>query len=217
MRWGCLEVSGGFLLLAAFLYYMDTQGVVLWGAAACALHEGGHYLAIRLLGGRVTGLRLTCVGAEMRLSASAPNVRAFRILTALAGPAANLAAAAAITRWGEGMGEERYLLIGLNLSLGLFNLLPIAGLDGGRILRTLLEGSAWKRSWGQGISLALALALGGAGIWLLLQRGNPTLLLTAGWLGILSLPEPERGGGRGGLCRKPLQSPKKCDILPKSE
>ena len=53
MRWGCLEVSGGFLLLAAFLYYMDTQGVVLWGAAACALHEGGHYLAIRLLGGSV--------------------------------------------------------------------------------------------------------------------------------------------------------------------
>ena len=37
MRWGCLEVSGGFLLLAAFLYYMDTQGVVLWGAA-CLLY-----------------------------------------------------------------------------------------------------------------------------------------------------------------------------------
>ena len=216
MKWGCLEVSGGFLLLAAFLYYMDTQGVVLWGAAACALHEAGHYLAIRLLGGRVAGIRLTCVGAEMRLSANAPNGRMFRVLTALAGPAANLAAAAAITRWGDGLGEERYLLIGLNLSLGLFNLLPISGLDGGRILRTLLEGGDWKRSWGQGISLALALGLGGAGIWLLLRRGNPTLLLTGGWLGILSLPEP-CSGGRGELRRKPLQSRKKCDMLQKSE
>ena len=67
LRWGRIEASGGFLLLTATLYYLDGDGVVAWALLACALHELGHYAAVRLLGGRVEFLRLTCVGAEMRL------------------------------------------------------------------------------------------------------------------------------------------------------
>ena len=72
LRWSHLEISGGFLLLTAALYYLDSSGVVPWARAACTLHELGHVAAVRLLGGRVSMLRLTCVGAELRLSARYP-------------------------------------------------------------------------------------------------------------------------------------------------
>ncbi len=68
LRWKRVEISAGALLLGAALYYLDEQGVLLMAFCACALHELGHWLVIRALGGRVTALRITCVGAEMRLS-----------------------------------------------------------------------------------------------------------------------------------------------------
>ena len=138
LRWSHLEISGGFLLLTAALYYLDSSGVVPWALAACTLHELGHVAAVRLLGGRVSMLRLTCVGAELRLSARYPLGAGRQLLAALAGPAVNLllapAVAGAAARWGEGA----FLFAGLNLALGAFNLLPVAQLDGGRALFALM-------------------------------------------------------------------------------
>ena len=62
LRWKRVEISAGALLLGAALYYLDEQGVLLMAFCACALHELGHWLVIRALGGRVTALRITCVG-----------------------------------------------------------------------------------------------------------------------------------------------------------
>lgn len=186
LRWRRLEVSGGFLLLTAALYYLDSSGVVPWALAACALHELGHVLAIRLLGGRVSLLRLTCVGAELRLSARYPLSAGRQALAALAGPAVNvllaLAAAGMAVWWGEGA----FLFAGLNLALGVFNLLPVVQLDGGRALcaaLALLGAGERAETVLRALSLALAcgLALGGCVLFL---KGavNVTLPLTALWL-----------------------------------
>ena len=64
---GRVEVTGGFLLLTAWLNYLDAQGVVPLALLSCALHEMGHLLAIRMLGGRVRRISITAVGAEMEL------------------------------------------------------------------------------------------------------------------------------------------------------
>ena len=53
LRPGRVEVTGGFLLLAAWLNYLDRQGIVLLALLSCALHELGHLLVLRLLGVRV--------------------------------------------------------------------------------------------------------------------------------------------------------------------
>ena len=53
MRLGRIEATGGFFLLAAWLNYLDRQHLVPLAAAACLLHELGHYAAIRLLGGDI--------------------------------------------------------------------------------------------------------------------------------------------------------------------
>lgn len=57
-RLGRVEVTGGFLLLTAWLNYLDRQGVVPLALLACALHELGHWAALRALGARVRRVRL---------------------------------------------------------------------------------------------------------------------------------------------------------------
>ena len=52
LRWKRVEISAGALLLGAALYYLDEQGVLLMAFCACALHELGHWLVIRALGGQ---------------------------------------------------------------------------------------------------------------------------------------------------------------------
>ena len=42
MRLGRVEVTGGFLLLAAWLNYLDRSLLVPAALTACALHELGH-------------------------------------------------------------------------------------------------------------------------------------------------------------------------------
>ena len=48
-----MEVTGGFLLLAAWLNYLDRQGIVPLALLSCTLHELGHLLVLLLLGVRV--------------------------------------------------------------------------------------------------------------------------------------------------------------------
>ena len=183
LRWRRVEISGGALLMLAALYYLDGQGVLPLALLACALHEAGHWLAIRALGGRITALRLTCVGAEMRLSARYPLGYAGQCIAALAGPCANLAAAWAAARTGT---EWGYCFAGLNLALGAFNLLPAAQLDGGRVLwcaLALLAGRARADSVCPAPSASLAAGLVCGALALVWQgRGNLSLLLTALWL-----------------------------------
>lgn len=183
LRWRRGEISGGALLMLAALYYLDGQGVLPLALLACALHEAGHWLAIRALGGRITALRLTCVGAEMRLSARYPLGCAGQCIAALAGPCANLAAAWAAARTGT---EWGYCFAGLNLALGAFNLLPAAQLDGGRVLwcaLALLAGRARADRFVPALSAALAAGLVCGALALVWQgRGNLSLLLTALWL-----------------------------------
>ena len=149
---------------------------------ACALHELGHWLVIRALGGRVTALRITCVGAEMRLSARCPLGCWQQIAAALAGPAVNLLAA----RMAAGLGTEgAYCFAGLNLALAAFNLLPAVQLDGGRILWCILA-----------LLTSEELVLGA--LLLLWQgRGNLTLLITAVWLLVPPAAKPCRGTRMG--------------------
>lgn len=165
-------------MLLGLLCCLD-QGTDLLGPGllACALHELGHWLAIRLLGGRIAWLRLTAVGAEMALDGTRPLSYGRECAAALAGPAASLITAQLAARGGL------YLLAGLSLGQGLFNLLPILPLDGGRALGLLLSltGADAERAMGVLSAVLSGLLLGG-GLILLRVFGNPTLLVTAAWL-----------------------------------
>lgn len=178
MRVGKLEITGGFLLIVAWMNYLDRQCLVPAAAVACICHEMGHYITIRWLGGDIKCIRLTAIGAEM--------VLAFPLgywqegLSALAGPAANLLLALLFCRW-----DWALSFAGLNLVLAAFNLLPVGRLDGGRALNCVLAllvgptGAERAGKWLDGVFTAALLALG---MLLAGVGGNVTLLLVALWL-----------------------------------
>lgn len=185
LRWGSVECSGGFLLVAALLFYLDGENLLPWAVLAAGLHELGHYAAVRALGGRVLLLRLTASGGNMELDRRRPLTYGGELCSILAGPAVNLALALAAAQIGR-QWETMYLLAGLSLSLGWFNLLPVYPLDGGRALFLILSGFLPAPLAGKvtkGCSMVLTAVLLAAGGTLLRQGdGNLTLLAMGGWL-----------------------------------
>lgn len=178
MRVGRVEAAPSFLLAAAWLNYLDRQNILPLALLACALHELGHYLAIRLLGGEVRRVRLTAIGAEMALESDLSYGR--EGFAALAGPGVNLVLALLFCRFEWGL-----TFSGLNLALGCFNLTPVGGLDGGRALRctlALLAGPGLAEWAGEWLDRLFTGVLLGLGLLLAVGGGNFTLLLAALWL-----------------------------------
>lgn len=184
-------------MLAAWLNYVDTQGILIPAALGCVMHEIGHLIMMRWLGCSVQRIRITAVGAEICLSQMISYTK--EIAVALAGPAVNLALAAVLCRVPGGMAAS-----GLNLALGCFNLLPVGSLDGGRIVRCtllwLLGAKGGDCVWLY-INRILILVISITGLWLAKAAGNVTLALVAAWL-LLTAGREETNGRSGSKRRR---------------
>lgn len=157
---------------------MDGQRLVLWSLLACTIHELGHWLMLLLMGGKVQALRLTIVGAEMKLDTRNSLSYGREVVAAMSGPAFNLLTAwiCILCGW--------YLFAGMNLCFGFLNLVPIFPLDGGRALSFALAAADLPASDTiiRVISIVFSGALLGLGFAAWREWGNMTLLITAIWL-----------------------------------
>lgn len=123
-----------FLLALSLLY--DHTGVLRWGLLCAALHEGGHLLAWAILVRRMPQLEVSALGICLRMRGVALSTVQEKVLAA-AGPLTNLLLCTA-TVWVMDRWEYTYAgywFASANLLLGVFNLLPLPGLDGARLLR----------------------------------------------------------------------------------
>ena len=160
-------VSGGFFLLVGWFALCCGWQMALTVLGAAAWHEFGHLLALMLCGGEARRLRVGMLGAVIEVRGAMGYGQ--ELASALAGPLANLLAAAILGR------------MGCTTAAGA-NLLPVRPLDGGRALYLLLAwlagpGTAeWGCRW-MGISTALAAASGTA--WLVWRTEGSLWLLPA--------------------------------------
>lgn len=171
-----LRISPGFWLLAALVWVIEP-GLLLPTALAAGCHELGHCAALKLLGNGPGRLRLSALGAE--LTPRRPLSYACQLPAALAGPAVSLLCAFLAARWGF------FLFAGLSLALGVFNLLPIAPLDGGRALQSLCAltlPAPLDRGVPRWLAVVVAGLLLGAAIGAFVRFAVGSLLVLAAWL-----------------------------------
>lgn len=172
---GKFRVSAGVCLLLGWFILVNgwyPAGLVL---SAAALHELGHYAALRLLGARLSALRISVFGAEMTAGGTTLSYGG-ELAAVLAGPAVNLLAGIALAQAGYPAAA------GAHLVLCAFNLLPVRPLDGGRALYLLISWAAGPAAgetvcrWAGGCT---ALALATALVWLMVRSGGSLWLLPA--------------------------------------
>jgi stage IV sporulation protein FB len=189
-----------FLLLAyiAWINYGDGGG---WNAAvegvtfvlvlfACVVaHEFGHIFAARRYGIRTPVVTVLPIGGVASLERM-PQKPSQEIAVALAGPAVNIAIAAALmlvvpdlsveNSYGVLSGGTNFLqeIAYANIFLALFNMIPAFPMDGGRVLRALL--AAWL-GFRQGTRVAALLGQALAAVFALaaVYYARPILFLVA--------------------------------------
>ncbi|WP_091558848.1 site-2 protease family protein [Micromonospora pattaloongensis] len=172
-----------------FLVYASAGLIAgLLITASILIHELAHALVARGAGIDVEGITLWLLGGVARLRGE-PRSPAAELAVALVGPLTSLAlggvfaAAAFAVRAATGGGlavATLGYLAGANVLLALFNLVPAAPLDGGRVLRGVL----WWRSGDRdraAISAARAGRVFGIGLIIL---GFAQLLLLRGFGGL---------------------------------
>lgn len=189
------RITPGAVLLLGVMAWTDG---VLFPATllAATLHECGHLLAAHLLGIRLKLLELDIPGARLVPLGALPSYRAEGLLAA-AGPATSLLLGVLTLPFGGAFATATRTT---TLSLALFNLLPISGFDGGRVLFSLLA----TRLCEQGARRVLAvttylclLLLFSLSSCLLLRYGENLSLavLSASLFARLFLLDEECGGG----------------------
>src|ERR671915_940428 len=160
-------------LLPAQVPGLDPAAYWLAGAVGAGLflgsllaHELGHALVARRAGLRVRGITLWLLGGVAQLEDEPASPRD-ELRVALVGPGVSLALAVAFGLAAVGLAAAgvpgvivavaAWLAVG-NAALALFNLLPAAPLDGGRVLRGLL----WRR---HGSRVRASVTATRAGVW----------------------------------------------------
>ncbi len=122
-----VRVTAGFWLLLGGFFLLDRRGLTLPFLLAAALHEAGHLAVLPILGLPPRSLELSAAGALIRAELRGEPREAWALG---AGPGVNLLLAALFWRL--------WPMFGLcNLSLGLWNLLPLPGRDGWGLLQRI--------------------------------------------------------------------------------
>ncbi len=123
---GRVEAEAGFWLVLGLMVLLFPARFLLGVLSAAFVHEMGHIIALRLLGGRVLGVRLHSCGARIEAAPMDPGPAA---ICALAGPAAGAMCILA-WRWFPELALAAVVQT-------IFNLIPVYPLDGGRAVRNI--------------------------------------------------------------------------------
>ena len=149
-----IKISVSFYIIWFLIIFLDTEKVWPYFVAAALVHELGHIIALRLLGGQILSFRLGAFGGMIRYYLPNRTIRK-EVVICISGCVwgtvlSILSAAVSIP-----------LLCGASTILTVMNLLPIAYLDGGRALR-LMFGDNRLLDLLECFVIALLLCLGSA-------------------------------------------------------
>ncbi len=160
---------------ATYYWLAGVTSLLLF--ASVLVHELAHSLVARQHGLGVHAIVLFLLGGVSEISRE-PLTPQGEWAMAIAGPLASLVLGLLtgglwLLAWPLGQGRPLPAMLGylsgINLSLGIFNLVPGFPLDGGRVLRATLwwrsRNLVWATRWAARVARLVALAFIAAGVW----------------------------------------------------
>jgi len=164
-------VVAGLLVTAAFF-------------ASILLHEFGHALVARRFEVNTESIELWALGGMARLDRESPSPKADGLI-AVAGPAVSLVLGAGSVGLAFLLRSEAVLFVGfVNVVLAVFNMLPGAPLDGGRLVRAVRwarTGSRYRAMRDAGnAGRVLGWSIGIIGVAIMLQGGQGIFIAIVG-------------------------------------
>ena len=185
-----VELSYTLLCLAAISVILGVFKGFLWCAAAIAVHEGGHLLMMRKCG--YFPKRIKILPFSIAITDRQRQERSARenLLIIFFGPFANfICFLPSYLLYLRGI-VSILPFAAANLSVGLFNLLPVMSLDGGQLLYLLLCRRLPHEKAEKAVDVltfALLLPLAALGFWVLLESKHNFSLLFVCAYPVLSL------------------------------
>ena len=133
-----MRVNVAFVVTLVTLFLTNEPKHVIFMLLSAGAHEAGHLIALKAVGVRVEELVPGLFGGTLILEKKLISYGK-EAMVALSGPFVNLLLSALLFLMiRRGFSADLFFLFLSNLSYGLFNLLPIASLDGGMALRALI-------------------------------------------------------------------------------
>lgn len=178
------RISPGAVLLLSVLYFFGGFASLFALLLAAAVHELGHMLVIKLLGGGIKSLSFEASGLCMSLCGLGD--AADEAAALLAGPAAGLIFALICSYCGSKTAGRLLLeCAGYGILLTAYNLLPALPLDGGRAVYVFLSEVLGRAKAGKileysGIFTGLALSV--SGLMRLGDEFGAALLIAGLWI-----------------------------------
>lgn len=136
---GILVTIDFFFVAAVTLFLLtDKTGYSIMGFTACLMHEAGHIVAFLAVGAKPQTLAFEVTG--IRLQEPAYSLSRWRMtIVLLAGSGVNFLVFLILSRNMQGDISQLGVLAATHLLVGAFNLLPLKGFDGGKLMRLFLS------------------------------------------------------------------------------
>ncbi len=133
-----IYISFFFAAVITAMLAFDRTGLIIPVIFTVVMHELGHLFAMWVLDCQPKRIRL--VPAAVEITNKMPVKQKKEIIIAVCGPAVNIVIFFTLYFNYMAFGRDTSLYYALiNLLIGVFNLLPVTGLDGGNILFALLS------------------------------------------------------------------------------
>ena len=172
-----IKISDSALIyIAAMVVCVDLELIVPLFLAVI-IHEIGHILAIKMLGGEIYCLTICAGGVKITYNSTAFTY--FKdVVCALAGPMFGVMSALVASYFGFS------IFSGVSLCINVFNLLPIRPLDGGNVLRNIfvIISNNYAATYINIIEIVMLLLLFCVSVYVLITYQKFSLLLITGVL-----------------------------------